>query len=315
MALSLLITYHDERELLTECLRSLAGQIGPEDEILIYDDASAYPAIDYLPAELPARVIRGATNVGPARGRNLLLQASQRPYVHFHDADDLFLAGWARQVRAALVEGRPDVVFTEVESYRGGERVSAAVLGLDRLAREGDLLRFAIQGPMLVPSGTYRRETVVAIGGYRTQLWQSEDYDFHIRLAASGVRHTLILEPLVRIRLRPAGRSANRREVFRSTLELLALQAGELPQAYHQELAEVAAQIGARLFQLGERADARDAFALARKLGPPTYGQQRRMYRALARHLGPEAAEWFSQGYRRLLPEALRRRVLARGWL
>ncbi len=46
--LAVLITYHNERALLQDCLESLRS--GPEttDEVIVYDDASTYPAEDYL---------------------------------------------------------------------------------------------------------------------------------------------------------------------------------------------------------------------------------------------------------------------------
>ncbi|MGH7198477.1 MAG: glycosyltransferase family 2 protein, partial [Candidatus Omnitrophota bacterium] len=40
----MLITYHNEGELLTECLDTLLSGPDTPDEILIYDDASGDPA-------------------------------------------------------------------------------------------------------------------------------------------------------------------------------------------------------------------------------------------------------------------------------
>ena len=307
--ISVLITYYNERELLTECLRSLATQTQLPDEILIYDDASTYPAAEYVPADLPTQVIRGEVNGGPARGRNSLLRAATGEYVHFHDADDLFEPTWCAQVGAAL-DG-VEVVFTEIHSFASGKLLSERVLGLAQLQADGDLLRFCIRGAMLVPAGTYRRDLLLELGGYREALWQAEDYDFHIRLAARGVRYRLVDTALVTIRVRSEGRSSNQREVWSSALQALKLQATELPTAYSNELAEMAAYVGSQLFKLGARHTAGEAFQLAYSLGPPTYVRQRRSYRLLAGALGPEAAEWISASYRRLLPEPLRR-ALAR---
>src|ERR1043165_9541693 len=92
--ISVLITYYNERQLLTECLESLEAQTDRPDEILIYDDCSTYPAKDYLLPGLPARVIRGEENHGPSHGRNVLLEAARSECVHFHDSDDLFAPAW-----------------------------------------------------------------------------------------------------------------------------------------------------------------------------------------------------------------------------
>lgn len=311
--LSVLITYYNERELLAECLSSLAAQAHPPDEIIVYDDASTYPAADYLPPGLTVRVIRGETNVGPARGRNCLLAEARGDVVHFHDADDLFAPSWCAQVRGALAADHVDVVLTEIRSVAGDELRGERVLGLARLAADPDLLRFCLRGFLLVPSGTYRRDLVGALGGYRETLWQAEDFDFHVRLAARGVSYHVIDEPLVTIRLRPDGRSARRGEVWTSALRAVTLHAQELPAPYHQDLAEMTAHIGSQLFKHGCRRSAHEAFRLAHRLGPPRFHAQRRPYRLLARGLGPRAAEWLSLLYRRTLPGFLRRGIAGLG--
>lgn len=312
-SISVLITYYNERHLLAECLRSCAPYLHASDEILIYDDASHDPAIDYVPADISARVIRGEVNRGPAVGRNILLAESRCNYIHFHDSDDLFTPEWRSKVGAALDYSHVDVVFTEVESFRGSQLISNQVLGLSILDQQCDLLRFCIRGAMLVPSGTYRRQRIVELGGYREQFWQSEDWDFHIRLAATNPSYQLIDEPLVRIRLRSDGRSTQRGEVYMSALQILRTQAQELPQIYHKDLAERSIMLGSQCFQLGLYPQARSAFYFAYEIGPPDFVATRPMYRMLARTFGPEPAEWVSLAYRKLIPECIRRRAIKQG--
>src|SRR5205807_8952919 len=114
LSVGVLITYYGERELLRECLESVAQQTRLPDEILIYDDASDAPAEKYVPQGLPVTVLRGAENRGPAYGRNRLLHASTSSFVHFHDADDLFSPGWHTRVSDALDATGADAVFTEI---------------------------------------------------------------------------------------------------------------------------------------------------------------------------------------------------------
>ncbi|MBY0369586.1 glycosyltransferase, partial [bacterium] len=120
MQLGVLITYHNERGLLSECLHSLQLQAEPPEEIWIYDDASKYPAKDYLINGLDVKVIRGETGMGPSRGRNRLLGLAQSDYIHFHDADDFFRPGWAHGIREAI-GGNPDLILTELDSLRDGQ--------------------------------------------------------------------------------------------------------------------------------------------------------------------------------------------------
>ncbi|MDQ6672226.1 MAG: glycosyltransferase [Chloroflexota bacterium] len=307
LSIGVLITYYGERELLRECLDSLASQTRLPHEILIYDDASDAPAQDYVPVGLAVRVLRGNENRGPAFGRNQLLRASTSAYIHFHDADDLFYPDWHARVREVLEAGDVDVVFTEIAVHDGLGIRSTHVLALSSLAEAGnDLVRFCIRGIMLVPSGTYRRDTVLAIGGYRTALWQSEDFDFHVRLAASDPRFAVITDPLVTIRVRPDGRSSDRVQTLTSYVQAVAALSEELPPSYRSDLADAAARAGSTLFKLGARAEATTAFQLSAQLGPPRFSTQRPLYRALVNAVGFERTEQLAQAYRSILPARMR---------
>jgi glycosyltransferase involved in cell wall biosynthesis len=307
--ISVLITYYNERELLHACLESLAQQSDPPDEVLIYDDASDAPAVEYIPTGMAARVVRGAANRGPAFGRNALLEQSRCDYVHFHDADDLFAPRWCSIVRQTLTAS-PDVVFTEVQSFDTDGVVTERVLGLERLVQGEDLVRFCIRGAMLTPSGTYRRDLVQAIGGYRTDLAQSEDWEFHIRLAARRPRYVALSSNLVLQRLRPDGRHQRSVEVWTSCVAAVRTLADQLPAEYRHDLADAAARAGSTLFKLNARAEASAAFALAERLGPPRFSGRGPVYRLLAHVVGLERAEEIASTYRRAVPEPVRAYVL-----
>jgi glycosyltransferase involved in cell wall biosynthesis len=306
--LAVLITYHNERELLRECLTSLQAQTEAPDEVIVYDDASAYPAAAYIPSAMQVSIIRGEANRGPSCGRNILLRAAESDFVHFHDADDLFDARWCAKVRNAIRTSDPDTVFTEVSSYQGDRLMSLNTLGLARLHGR-DLVSFSIAGALLTSSGTYRRSAVLAVGGYRDALWQSEDWDFHVRLAASGITYGIIDEPLVIKRVRVESRSENHQEVFTSAVQGIALLAEELSARYRPELSDAAARAGMALYRIGAHADARKAFLVARNLGGPHLRSEHSLYRLVASLIGLEGAEWTGSVYRRLVPASVRGRM------
>lgn len=307
--LAVLITYFGERTLLRECLTSLTAGSDVPDEILIHDDASDAPASDYVPPGVHATIVRATTNRGPARGRNTLLRETDADYVHFHDADDSFDREWCARVRQALFDTQADAVFTEVESEYQDRVFAERVLGLAHLKEDPDLVRFCLRGSVLVPAGTYRRRVVEAIGGYREGLWQAEDFDFHVRLAASGITYTIIDEPLVLIRLRAEGRSQRQVEVWSSVVQAVSALANQLPGEYRPDLAEFAARAGSSLFKLGQVGEAREAFRIARSIGRPRFQEQPSAYRWVARTFSPELAESVSAVYRATVPKNLRARI------
>jgi len=303
---AILITYHNEGNLLRRCLESLAMQTRPVGEVVIYDDASTVRPEAHVPDRLAVRLVRGERNIGPARGRNVLLAQASSPFVHFHDADDAFEMDWNERVSTTLARTDADAVFTEVSSVTDEGAVRESILGLDAVAAGEDLTRFCLRGSMLVPAGTYRRAAIEAIGGYRDALWQSEDWDFHVRLAASGVTSAVVLEPLVRIYLRAASRSRDTTAVWTSAVDAVRLLSKELRSEYRPDLAEAAARAGSHLFRSGAHGDARAAFALARSLGPPRHDGETGVYRTVARYAGQEIAERTGEWYRRLVPQSLR---------
>jgi hypothetical protein len=300
-----LITYHDERELLRECLTSLCAQTDAPDEVIVYDDASVEPAAGFVPRGLQVKIIRGEVNRGPSCGRNILLRAAESEFIHFHDADDLFNARWCAEVRRAIRKADTDAVFTEISTFQGGRLLCRKMLGLDRLEGK-DLVSFCIEGALLTVSGTYRRSAVQAVGGYREALWQSEDWEFHVRLAASGITYGVIDEPLVIQRVREESRSQNHQEVVASAVQGIALLADELPARYLPELSDAAARAGRALYRIGAHADARDAFSLARNLGRPPLRGQHSLYRLAASLIGLEGAERAGSIYRKLVPASVR---------
>lgn len=293
------ITYHNEGPLLTTCLESLLKQQGAPEQILVFDDASKEPVQKFIPTNYPVRVIRSEENIGPAKGRNILLKSSTTEFVHFHDADDFFFPDWCKKVRNTMTEGNWDAIFTEVNSYRDQKVHAEKVIGLDKLKESKDLLGFCIDHFMLVPAGTYRKTVIDKLGGYREDLWQSEDFDFHVRLAALNPKYRVVSDPLVGIRLRQESRSQNRQETSESTLQAIELLSKELPPETHKKLSEKAAKMGSLLYQLGHKDQSRKAFDIAMKLGPPEFSEKRPMYRKLARTFGPQTAEWVGSWYRR----------------
>jgi glycosyltransferase involved in cell wall biosynthesis len=301
------ITYHDERELVQECLHSLLSQTAPPEEVIVYDDASAAPAADYIPADPRIRIVRGDRNLGPGPARNRILQSARSDYVHFHDADDLFHPDWCAEVRHALARNESEAVFTEVSSSRHGRILCERVLGLAALTDGHDLVRFCIRGSLLVPSGTYRRDAIRRVGGYREGLSQSEDFDFHVRLAASGISFVIIDRPLVHIRVRTESRSQNHLEVWLDALQAIELLAAELPARYRQDLAERCAGAGMMLHHLHAHEASRRAFDLARELGAPSYSGRPPAYRFVAGAFSPFLAETLASMYRAMLPIVLRK--------
>jgi len=309
--LAVLITYYNENELLRECLVSLTSQSPIPDEILIYDDASSRPAKDFIPPGANVRIIRGETNVGPSHARNLLLAECQSDFAHFHDADDLFMPGWTAKIRETIAGGA-DFILTEVDAFENSQCIGRSIQRLERLNSGKDPVRFCIEGAILPSAATCRTSLLRKVGGYPEDLPQSEDFLFHVRIAAQAPQIRAITESLVIKRSHPGNRSRDQVEVWHCTLKAVLMLTMELPERYVRDLAEAAARVGSVLFSMGDLEGARKAFRAATALGPAQHFHRSPVFRWLARMLGQEPAEHFGSLYGKLAPTKLKRFILRR---
>ncbi|MDB4265249.1 glycosyltransferase family 2 protein [bacterium] len=89
--IALLVPCFNEQDTIAGTIAQARNQTRPFDEIVCYDDCSSDDTTNVL-QQLGVKVLRGHTNRGPAHGRNELLQHCSSDFLHFHDADDPFLA-------------------------------------------------------------------------------------------------------------------------------------------------------------------------------------------------------------------------------
>lgn len=307
-----LITYYNEGPKLTRCLDSMLAQQPPLAEILIHDDASSLRPEPFLPADPRIRVLRSTHNLGPARGRNLLLAASSARYLHWHDADDWLLPGWTAQMSAAFATGA-QLVYCQMRAVdNAGAPLTDAVLQLEALRQADDPVVVALRHSLMVSSMALDRVLLERSGSWPEQYTQSEDYAFHLALLLAAPRLVLIDTALVMVDWGAHNRSNDREQVYADAFRVVVDLVARQPQYRHQA-AEVLAEQSAWLYRHGHLLRATAGFQLACQLGPPHFKFFPVLYRSLARRLGQHAVEWLAARYRQLLPERWRARLRRRG--
>ena len=156
---------------------------------------------------------RAASAGGAAAHRGIVaaLQAGlalcRAPLVARMDADDIALPQrLAAQV--AFLETHPQVavVGTQVEPFppqRVGPGLRRYLAWQNALLDDAAIRReIFIESPFTHPSVVFRREAVLAVGGYRDPGWP-EDYDLWLRLYLAGARFGKVPQVLLRWRERP----------------------------------------------------------------------------------------------------------------
>jgi glycosyltransferase involved in cell wall biosynthesis len=293
--ISMLITYYNEREMLTECLESLLANTELPDEILVYDDGSDYPAQDYTPDHPLIRVVRGERNGGFIYARNALLERATSDYLHFHDADDWFMPTWTEAVRRAVASD-PDLIITMGDvRYEDGkqEPLPGMATCLDLLCT--DFKRFSVEANINFVCLTFRRQLAEKIGGVRTDgIAGSWDYYFGALLAHEAQRAEVLQERLFVVRRRRSSLSLDNQGRHLPRIDIGRLQALMRLSALYPQWASrfadlIAKQAWTVVLPLDEKVAA-EGFAFVRRLGRPTYSWIGQPWRAIARTLGPMTA-------------------------
>lgn len=199
---SVVVPHYNLLEFLPETLASIRAQTYRNIEIIVVDDGSTDPgvpaALDALEAE-GVRVVR-QPNGGLSAARNAGLAAARGEFVLPVDADDIVSPTYIEKaVRALLAEPGAAYATALVGYFREEPRRHFGgwvPLGLHR-----DLL--PIHNCAGCCMAVFRKDAVVAAGGYTTELTSYEDWDLYCMLAERGWTGVILPEFLLHYRIRP----------------------------------------------------------------------------------------------------------------
>ena len=203
---SVLVPARNVAESLPAALDSLFRQTLADTEIIALDDGSddggrtrlvletfAARDVRLRPVFLPHQGIAATLNHGLALAR--------AAYVARMDADDVSLPG-RLEAQADFLDACPEIGVAGCLVAHGGDRSKNAgyarhVAWANRLtAHEDIVLGLFRDSPLPHPSVMFRRQVVLAHGGYGLGDYP-EDYDLWLRLAGGGVRLAKVPETLL----------------------------------------------------------------------------------------------------------------------
>jgi GT2 family glycosyltransferase len=108
LKVSVIVVNWNRRDLLRACLKSLAGQIGAEAEIIVVDNGSADGSVEMVQREFSGiRLIRNRENRGFCVANNQGIEASNADFVALLNNDAEADPTWMQSLLDAF-EGRPD---------------------------------------------------------------------------------------------------------------------------------------------------------------------------------------------------------------
>jgi glycosyltransferase involved in cell wall biosynthesis len=200
---TVLIPVFNRERFVSEAIESVLGQDFADFELLIVDDGSTDRTPEVL-REWAARdprvvIVTSEGNEGIPGALNRGLANARGEYIARLDSDDLMMPHrLAEQV--AVLDSRPDVVLVS-SAYEIIDE-SGQHLGMHRGGEPHEVVVYLLGFHNIVGGHSqvmYRRDDVLAAGGYSRAFPASEDYDLWERLLRRGRIHTL---PLVGMKKR-----------------------------------------------------------------------------------------------------------------
>ena len=221
-SVSVVIPCYNYGRFLAEAIASVLGQSYQDFEIVVIDDGSTDDT-ERVARRFPRVQYHRQGNEGLSAARNAGTRVSRGRYILYHDADDL-LTPDALETGVYWLEQRPDCAFVSGDFQYISTSGAAVEIGKSKPASRDHYLAL-LSGNYIGMPGTviYRRDAVIAEGGFNVLLNHSADYDLYLRLAR---RHAVFSHDRVvgLYRRHDANMSANKAQMLRYTLRVLGSQ-------------------------------------------------------------------------------------------
>lgn len=290
---SILIPLYNKAGWIDATLRSALAQTYDPIEVLVIDDGSTDGSVDLAVAiEDPRLRIRARENRGANTTRNELLALAQGPFVQFLDADDLLA---------------PRKIELQVEDLLAGASVSICGVERDGLTmpevHDGVNVdvRLLVHHGLHTTSPLHRKEALLAVGGWASDLPAGQEWDLHCRLFLAGWWDRAAVRPevLATWTVVPGSVSSAETVVYRAKVASIATVGPKASGPLRQALGEAAANAGRHLARVRCFKEASEAFTLASQLTPDLQGAWPRRLRWLSNTPMSPFAEWVDFHLRR----------------
>jgi glycosyltransferase involved in cell wall biosynthesis len=215
--ISVVMPVYNAENYLKDALESICSQQESEIEVIAIDGGSTDRTVTILEAyadRMPMRLFLRADLENWMAKTNLGLSQAKGRFICFLHHDDLWLDDRVGVLRS-LVDKAPDATLFLHPSFfidPCGRRVGTwhCPLPVDS-ELDPDLVieRLLVQNFISIPAPLFSREAALRAGGLDEQLWYTADWDFWLKLAATGktVYHPT---PLTAFRIHPHSQTMQR---------------------------------------------------------------------------------------------------------
>ena len=207
--LTVVVAVYNQGQYLEQCLNSLLSQSMPRDdyEVIVVDDGSTDETPDIINGyRSDIRTVRFSQNRGLAHACNAGLDHAHGQYVVRVDSDDWVDKDALLGLYRVIEQTGTDIVLPDYSRVVGSEHRRHS-------PRPDNVFTWLAGGSLM------RKETVMAVGGYRFMFW--EEYDLYLRLLVKGARVVRMPQVVLYYRANPESMTAREEARLTGWRELL----------------------------------------------------------------------------------------------
>jgi glycosyltransferase involved in cell wall biosynthesis len=201
--ISVVIPVYNGEAFVADAIDSVLAQEGVEFEIIVVDDGSTDSTSAILARYDDAVTVHRQANLGEGAARNAAFPHLQGELALFLDADDLLPAGYLERFAVAAREAPEIEVFHC--GWRGVSFDGKPLYAVEepRPIDADPFHELPVCGSPAIDSVLVRRSALARVGGFDPTLRVQADWDFCLRLAASGARFRGVPGNVAVVRRRP----------------------------------------------------------------------------------------------------------------
>jgi GT2 family glycosyltransferase len=221
---SIIIPAYEAAAFIADAVESALAQTVPPHEVIVCDDGSTDDLRGALAPFVGQIKLLHKEHGGVAGTRNVAIRAATSDFVAVLDADNRFLPGYLDAL-TELAVARPDLDILTTDAFLEleGEVYGRYYRGKARFVID-DQRRGIIHQHFVYANAAYRREALLAVGGYDESydvLGTASDTDLLVRMILAGSGVGLVEEPLAVYRIREESLSSNRARSTRGGVVVL----------------------------------------------------------------------------------------------